>query len=97
MKGRIDVLDNDNIALVYGTTTDALKEAADHAAAIRNSGYRATRGDMGQVASIPDFVVMDWCIKRGIPFERFMASNEWNDEFLNSEQAKPYRTWAGRL
>jgi hypothetical protein len=97
MKGRIDVLDDNNIALVYGTTTDALKEAADHAAAIRNSGYRATRGDMGQVASIPDFVVMDWCIKRGVDYHDFMRTDQWNAEFLNSDHAKPYRTWAGRL
>lgn len=97
MKSRIDVLDDDNIALVYGTTTDALREAADHSAAIRNSGYRATRGDMGQVASVPDYVVMDWCIKRGISWSAFVASDEWNREFLNSEQAKPYRTWAGNV
>lgn len=97
MKGRIDVLDDDNLAFVYGTTTDALRQHEDHCAAIRNSGYRATRGDMGQVASIPDYVVMDWCLKRGVPFERFMASNEWNEEFLNSDHAKPYRVWAGRV
>ena len=66
MKGRIDVLDDDNIALVYGTTTEALRQHEDACAAIRNAGYRATNGEMGKVASVPDFVVMDWCIKRGV-------------------------------
>lgn len=97
MKSRIDVLDDDNIAFVYSTTTDALGIAADHAADIRNSGYRATRGDMGQVASIPDYVVMNWCIERGVPWAEFMRTDAWNDEFLNSDHAKPFRTWAGRV
>lgn len=97
MKGRIDVLDDDNIALVYGTTTEALRQHEDACKAILHSGYNATRGDMGKVASVPDFVVMDWCIKRGITWNDFISKREWDEEFLNSDHAKPYRVWAGRV
>lgn len=97
MQDRIDIVDNDHIAIVAETTTDALRVSADFASAIRNSNYSAAKGDMGLVCSAPIWVVKQWCNNHGITWDRFTRSNEFNEPFLNSPENAPFRTWAGSV
>ena len=97
MQDRIDVLDNDRIAIVAQTTTDALRVSADYAASIRHDGYNAAKGDMGQIASVPAYMVKAFCNLKGITWDRFIRTSEFDSEFLNSPEVAQFRTWAGRV
>jgi hypothetical protein len=97
MQDRIDVLDNDRIVIVAQTTTDALRASADHAAAIRNAGYNAAKGDMGKVASVPSYMIKAFCNLKGITWDQFMRTGEWDEEFLNSPEIAGFRTWKGTV
>lgn len=97
MRDTLEILDNDNLVIVSHATTDALRAAADYAAAVRDSGYDATKGDMGYVGSVPVFVIRQWCNDNGIDYRDFCRSDKYNERLLNSPEVQAFRTWKGRL
>ena len=98
IKDRLDILDDDTLAIVSEVATDDLRALADHCAAIRSTGQNKIIGkDMSHVASVPVWLVKAFCNNKGITWAQFMRNGEFDEEFLNMPETKAFRTWEGRI
>lgn len=53
----------------------------DNVAAANANGIVTTDGMGRPVIEMPLVLAMDWCAKRGIPWEKFLYSNEYDAEW----------------
>lgn len=94
---RLEVLDDNTLAIVSEVTTDELRQLADHCERVRNTGH-VKASDMTPIASAPEWVCRDFCNRKGIDYSRqFLATGEYDIEFLNSPEMAAFRYWKGRL
>ena len=49
------------------------------------------------VASVDQAVIIDWCNKRGITFQRFMNDQSLINSFLDDPDNSSFRIWKGRV
>lgn len=96
MKFDIHTVGDDALAGVHEITTAELQAFKDRAAALRNGGHTVSK-EFKLAASVPAFVVYDWCNKRGISHEEFMRNPKLADAFLNDPDNKAFRIWEGRV
>lgn len=94
-KAWIEHADDDGMAFVHAVSGDALdtlmtycREAAD----VQRPG-----GDMKLAASVDTTVIIDWCNKRGVTFNRFMNDQGLQNAFLDDPANAPFRIWKGRI
>lgn len=68
--------------------------ALNHVAAANAAGVVTTDGLGAPIAEIPIGAAMEFCDKRGIPWEKFLYSNEYDDQyrvFLGEYQRLAYK------
>ena len=95
MRQTIECPDSDTLAILTYADMDELDAVTRECARIKEE--TKSTGDVTRVASVPFEMVQKFCDIKGITFQRFMATSEFNREFLNSEEVKAFRTWQGRL
>jgi hypothetical protein len=95
MRQTLECPDSDHLAILTYADMDELDAVTRECARIREA--TKSTGDVTRVASVPLEMVQKFCDLKGITYQRFMGSNEFNREFLNSEEIKAFRTWQGRL
>lgn len=96
MKSDVISVDEDHLAFVNEITHAELQAYKDRAAALRNGGHKVSK-EFKLAASVPAFVVYDWCNKRGITHDEFMRNPKLADAFLNDPDNKAFRIWEGRV
>jgi hypothetical protein len=57
------------------------QDALDHVAAVNSDGAQTIDGLGKPVAEVPVGAAMEFCEKRGIPWEKFLYGNEYDAEF----------------
>lgn len=80
----------------YHQESQDVEPVRQHAQFLRESGKKGDR-EMRHAGKIPTSVIMQYIRKAGITFHEFMASPEHSKAMLNSEEARPYRIWEGRV
>jgi hypothetical protein len=95
---RFDLVDagGDSLAAVHEISLAEIQQAKDHAAGLRGVGHTGTK-DMKLAAQVPDFVVYDWCNKRGIKFQEFIRDDRLVTAFLDDPDNKAFRIWEGKI
>lgn len=67
-----------------------------HCEFLRSAGIVGS-GELKHAAKIPVVVSENWRKKRGISFHQMMHDPKIAEEFLASEDARPYRIWQGKV
>lgn len=62
------------------------QSAVDMVAAVNAEGARTIDGLGRPVVEVPVVEAMAWCERRGIPWEKLLYSNEYDDEFKRFAQ-----------
>ena len=95
MRAWIEDVDDETVAFVHkaeGADLDRLitycREKAEN---------EKSRHDMKHVASVDQAVIIDWCNKRGITFQRFMNDQSLVNAFLDDPDNSAFRIWKGRV
>lgn len=96
MKSDIRIVDGEHLALVNEISQAEVQAYKDRAAALRNGGHTG-QDDMRLAASVPGFVIADWCNKRGIEWDEFMRNPRMAAAFLDDPDNKAFRIWEGRI
>lgn len=94
-KAWIEDVDDDSWAFVHavsGSDLDTLATYCREAGDAHKNG-----GDMKHVASVDTTVIIDWCNKRGVTFNRFMNDQGLQNAFLDDPANSVFRIWRGRL
>lgn len=95
MKAWIDAVGDDDLAFVHGVSGDDLDTLITHN---REASYaHKSGGDMKHAARVDGAVIIDWCNKRGITFQRFMNDQKLIKQFLDDPALAPFRIWKGRV
>lgn len=95
---RLEVLDDNTLAIVSSVDADELRRIAAHCERVRNSGKVTAKGDITHLGSYPEWVIRNWCNRVGVDYARgFLATEEYNEAFANSEEAQAFRYWKGRV
>jgi hypothetical protein len=95
-------MDLKTTALVTDGNTTYHREAQDvepvlqHVQYLRETGQTGS-SEMRHAAKIPWVVSENWRKARGISFHEMMANPVHAAAFLNSEEARPYRIWSGKV
>lgn len=76
---------------------DDLKFVADHATAIRNSGYRRDKDGSGLLMEVPAFIVEKYCNDRGIAYSEFMNNPVHATNMMNDPALAHFRTTEERI
>lgn len=92
----IDSVDGDKVTTVTAASADDIQAVADHCAALRSAGIVGTP-DEKLAASVPGWVINDWCIQKGIAFSEFMRNRSVQDRFLDDPDNRAFRVWQGRI
>lgn len=83
------------------TVTTARKSDVDavaqHCADLRAAGLDTTGHGDKLVASVPGWVINDWCTRKGITFREFMRTPKLAERFLSDPDNAAFRVWKGRL
>lgn len=88
-------IDDDTVASVNSTSREALDLVATYC---REAGEaQKSGGDFKHAATVPGWVIVDWCNKHGITFKDLMRDNKIQDRFLNDPANAPFRVWKGRI
>jgi len=91
----IEDVDDDSIAFVHGVSGQALDTLATYC---REAGdAHRSGGDWKHAASVDTTVIIAWCNKRGVTFNRFMNDEPLQNAFLNDPENAPFRIWRGRV
>lgn len=90
----VDVTTQDGT--VYHSEAQDVEPVLQHAKYLRDSGQVGSN-EMRHAAKIPWVVSEEWRKRRGISFHEMMANPVHAAAFLNSEEARPYRIWQGRI
>lgn len=95
MRAWIEDIDDDTVAFVHkadGADLDRLitycREKAEN---------EKSRHDMKHVASVDQAVIIDWCNRRGVTFQRFMSDPSLQAGFLDDPDNVAFRIWKGRV
>lgn len=80
---------------VYHQESQDVDPVLQHAKYLRETGQTGD-GEMRHAAKIPWVVSENWRKARGISFHEMMTNKAIASQFLNSEEARPYRIWQGK-
>jgi hypothetical protein len=81
---------------VYHQESQDVDPVLQHVKYLRETGQTGS-SEMRHAAKIPWIVSENWRKKRGISFHEMMANPVHAAAFLNSEEARPYRIWPGKV
>lgn len=90
----VDVVHQDG--LIYHKEAQDVEPIMKHVRFLRESGQTGDK-EMRHAAKIPVSVSENWRKARGLSFHEFMANPAHATAFLNSEEARPYRIWEGKV
>ena len=90
----VKVVDQDGT--IYHQEAQDVDPILKHVTFLRDFGQTGD-GEMRHAAKIPWVVSEERRKKRGISFHQMMSDQAIAAEFLNSEEARPYRIWQGRV
>lgn len=81
---------------VYHQEAQDVEPIRKHVQFLKDSGQVGS-SEMRHAAKIPWAVSENWRKARGISFHEMMANPAHAAAFLNSEDARPYRIWQGKV
>jgi hypothetical protein len=90
----VDVVTQDGV--VYHKEAQDVEPIMRHVKYLRDSGQVGS-SELRHAAKIPWAVSEEWRKKRGISFHEMMSNPAHAAAFLNSEEARPYRVWQGKV
>lgn len=90
----VDLIHQDGV--IYHKEAQDVEPILNHVKYLRESGQTGS-SELRHAAKIPWAVSEAWRIARGISFHEMMANPIHAAAFLNSEEARPYRIWQGRV
>lgn len=93
-----DIVDvgGDKEAVIHKASASDVRAVADYCAARRSVGDVGS-SEMKVAASVPAFVILDWCNKKGIDFATFFRDPKLADQFLGDPENRAFRIWEGRV
>lgn len=95
---RLEVLDNDTLAIVSEVSTSELRKLAAHCERVRDAGHVKATNELTPIASAPVWVCREYCNRKGIDYMRhFIGTGEYDMDFLNSPEMAAFRLWKGKL
>lgn len=90
----IEDLGDDGLAFVHrvsGSDIDAVIQYA------HEKGSGKLSDDMRHAMTVPEAVIIDWCNRHGVTFQRLMTDNSITTKFLNDPDNGCFRPWKGRI
>lgn len=94
MRAWMEDVGEDEVALVHGVSGADLDVIATYC---RETGDNSHKGDFKHAARVDGTVIMDWCNKRGIPWNQFFIDPKLAERFLDDPDNAPFRIWKGRV
>lgn len=91
----IEDLGDQGTAFVHSVSGEALDSLATYCRE-KGDAHKAG-GDWKHAASVDTTVIIDWCTKRGVTFNRFMRDEALQNAFLNDPDNAVFRIWKGRV
>lgn len=93
MRAWMQDVDEDSVALVHGVSGEDLDTIATYC---REASGDKQASDFKHAARVDGAVIMAWCNKRGIPWDKFFRDDKLVNEFLNDQENAAFRIWKGR-
>lgn len=90
----VDVAHQDG--LIYHREAQDVEPILNHVKYLRETGQLGD-GEMRHAGKIPVVVSENWRKARGLSYAEFMGNPAHATAFLNSEEARPYRIWQGKV
>jgi hypothetical protein len=96
---RFDIVHADahTVTTVNATDKADVDLVAAHCAALRSAGAVQNKDGDKLAASVPGWVINDWCTRKGITFRQFMQDRVIQDRFLMDPDNAAFRVWQGRI
>lgn len=94
MRAWIQDVDEDHVAMVHGVAGEDLDTLATYC---REKGEGRQSSDFKHAMSVDGAVIMDWCNKRGIAWDKFFRDQSLVNKFLNDPDNESFRIWKGRV
>lgn len=95
MRAWMDEQDDGSTVFYHGVAGEDLDTLVTYC---RERGETERAGsDMKLAASVEGTVIMDWCNKRGITWQRFMNDQALQARFLDDPENACFRVWKGRI
>ncbi|MHC9085345.1 hypothetical protein ACYX7E_09935 [Luteimonas sp. RIT-PG2_3] len=95
MRAWIEEIDDDTVAMVHGVDGSDLDTLATYCREAAES--QKSNSEMKLAASVDGTVILDWCNRRGITWQQFMADQALQARFLDDPVNLPFRVWKGRI
>lgn len=89
-------VDGDKVTAITTADRRDVQTVADHCAALRSIGLTGTKDDK-LAASVPGWVINDWCVKRGIAWAEFFRDRKVQERFLDDPDNAAFRVWQGKV
>ena len=96
MKASQVQVDSGHEAHVYEAKTDDLRSVADYARGRQDAGIHGDK-DFKLAATVPVFIIHEFLNHKGLTWKEFMRDEKLQTWFLDSDYAKPFRVWKGRI
>ena len=93
----IDRVDGDTVVAFNATAKADVDTVAEHCAALRSAGAVQNKDGDKLAASVPGWVIHDWCTRKGLTFRQFMQDRSLQDRFLMDPDNAAFRVWEGKL
>lgn len=90
-------MDSDRLIDSAFASLDSLRYVADHATAVRNSGYRRDKDGDGILMEVPAFLVEKYCNDRGVTFSEFMRNPVHATNMMTDPALAHFRTTTEKL
>ncbi len=96
MRAWLENLNTKQDVIYHAVDREELEIVKDHAAALRGIGVTGTKDDK-LAATMPGWVILDWCNKHGITWPQFWADKSLAEKMLADPDNAAFRVWEGKL
>lgn len=95
---RADLIDlgDGREAIVHAVDAAEVQAIKDNCAALRSAGHIGSN-DSRLAASVPGWVILDWCNKKGLTWAHFMSDRKAQTRFLDDPDNSAFRIWTGKI
>lgn len=96
MKSDFIDLGNGKEVITHEVSADAVNAVKEHCAALRSAGVTGSN-EMRYAATVPGWVILDWCNRKGVEWGRFMRDEALQSLFLDDPDNSAFRIWQGKI
>lgn len=96
MKSDFIDLGNGKEVIIHEVSAEAVNAVKEHCTALRSAGVQGS-SEMRYAATVPGWVILDWCNRRGVEWARFMRDEALQKSFLDDPDNSAFRIWQGKI